>query len=308
MADDGLVEVSFASGAGRCAAWHHAGEGDAFAGPAGRPCIVLAHGFAGTADSGLMAYARRFAAAGLDAVVFDYRHFGASPGEPRQLLSVRRQHEDYRAAIGFARRLDGVDPDRIVVWGSSYSGGHAVAVAAADRRAAAVIAQGPAMDGVAVVREIVSYAGIGALARLTAAGLRDVAQSAAGRAPYRIPVVGQPGTVGAMTSADAEAGYRAIAGPTWRNEVCARIMLVAGAYRPGLKAGKLPCPLLVQIADRDTVAPPAAARKAVARAGARGEIRRYAIGHFEIYLGEPFERAVADQLDFLARHLAGNAA
>ena len=112
-----------------------AGEGDAFADEAGRrPCVVLAHGFGGTVDSGLMPYAERFAAAGLDALAFDYRHFGASAGEPRQLVSVPRQLEDYAAAIAFARGLDGVDPDRIVVWGTSFSGGHVVEVAVADGR------------------------------------------------------------------------------------------------------------------------------------------------------------------------------
>ena len=130
-----------------------AGRGrDAFADEHGRrPCVVLAHGFGGTVDSGLLPYAERFAAAGLDALAFDYRHFGASDGEPRQLLSIPRQLEDYAAAIAFARSLAGVDPERIVVWGSSYSGGHVVPVAVADGRVAAVIAQVPGMDGLATL-------------------------------------------------------------------------------------------------------------------------------------------------------------
>ncbi len=132
---------------------HLTGEAvDAFAGEDGRrPCVVLAHGFAGTVDSGLLPYAERFAAAGVDALAFDYRHFGSSEGEPRQLLSIPRQLEDYAAAIAFARSLEGVDPDRIVVWGSSYSGGHVVPVAVADGHVAAVISQVPGMDGRAAV-------------------------------------------------------------------------------------------------------------------------------------------------------------
>jgi len=61
--------------------------------------------------------------AGFAVHVFDYRHFGASTGEPRQLLDIGRQHDDYRAVIAWARQLDGIDPDRIVLWGSSFSGG-----------------------------------------------------------------------------------------------------------------------------------------------------------------------------------------
>src|ERR1019366_378617 len=98
-----------------------------------------------------MPFAQRFAEAGLDALAFDYRHFGASDGEPRQLLSIPSQLEDYAAAIAFARELPGVDPDRIAVWGSSYAGGHVVPVAVADGRVAAVISQVPAMDGVAAL-------------------------------------------------------------------------------------------------------------------------------------------------------------
>jgi uncharacterized protein len=296
--------VAFASGGVRCAGVHVPGEGDAFAGEDGRrPCIVLAHGFGGTVDSGLVPYVERFAAAGIDALAFDYRHFGSSQGEPRQLLSIRSQLEDYAAAIAYARSLEGVDPDRIVVWGSSYSGGHVVPVAVADGRVAGVIAQVPAMDGLAALLNFARYAGPGQLARLVRAGVRDLAASPRGRPPVMIAQVGPPGSVAAMTTPDAEPGYRAIAGPSWRNEVPARIALSAGAYRPGLQADRLPCPILVQIADRDTVAPVKAAQDAAWRATGRAEVRTYPIGHFEIYTGAPFERAIADQLHFLRRHL-----
>jgi uncharacterized protein len=296
--------VSFDSGGVRCAGVHLPGEGDAFAGDDGRrPCVVLAHGFGGTVDSGLLPYAERFAAAGVDALAFDYRHFGSSDGEPRQVLSIPLQLEDYAAAIEFARSLEGVDPDRIVAWGSSYSGGHVVPVAVADGRVAAAIAQVPAMDGVVTLLNLVRYAGPVHVARLVLAGVRDVAASLRGRPPVMVPQVGMPGSVGAMTTPDAELGYRAIAGPSWRNEVAARIALRAGAYRPGLQADRLPCPILVQIADRDAIAPVKAAQDAAWRATGRAEVRAYPIGHFDIYAGPPFERAITDQLHFLRRHV-----
>ena len=119
-----------------------------------------------------------------------------------------------------------------------------------------------------------------------------------------VPVVGPPGTLAAMSTPDAEPGYRAITGPTWRNEVAARFGLTISLYRPGLKADRLPCPILVQIADRDAIAPPKAAQDAAWRATGRAEVRTYPIGHFEVYVGEPFERSIADQLLFLRRHLA----
>jgi fermentation-respiration switch protein FrsA (DUF1100 family) len=300
-----MSEVCFDSGGLRCSAVHLSGEADgAFASEDGRrPCVVLGHGLGGTVDSGLLPYAERFAAAGVDALAFDYRSFGRSDGQPRQVLSPARQREDYAAAIAFARSLEGVDPERIVVWGSSYSGGHVVPVAVADGRVAGAIAQVPNMDGLAAVLNVARYAGLGHLARLVLAGIRDLAGSLRGRPPLMIPLVGAPGSVGAMTTTDAEPGYRAIAGPSWRNEVAARMVLGTGAYRPGLQADRLPCPMLVQIGDRDKIVPAKAAQDAAWRATGRAEVRTYPIGHFEIYTGPPFERAIADQLHFLRRHV-----
>jgi pimeloyl-ACP methyl ester carboxylesterase len=236
-------------------------------------------------------------------LVFDYRHFGASDGEPRQLLSIRGQLADYAAAIVFARALHAVDPNRIVVWGSSYSGGHVVPVTVADGRVAAVISQVPAMDGVATMINAARNAGVGGMARLTARGLADAIASLRGAEPVTAPAVGAPGSVAFMSTPDAEPGMRAVAGPSWRNEVAARIALQAGAYRPGLQADRLPCPILIQIADKDSVAPVKAAQDAAWRATGRAEVRTYPIGHFDIYTGAPFERAIADQLHFLRRHV-----
>ena len=70
--------------------------------------VVLGHGLSAVRDQRLPAYAERFAEAGLAALLFDYRHFGASGGEPRQLLDIRRQLEDWRTALAYARGLDGV--------------------------------------------------------------------------------------------------------------------------------------------------------------------------------------------------------
>ena len=131
----------------RLSAWRFRAATDAWETAAGRPCVVMAHGFGATRDSGLLPFAERFAEAGTDVLLFDYRGFGTSEGTPRQHVSHRRHRQDYHAAIAYARNLDGVDPERIVAWGSSYSGGHVVAVAAADPRVAAVISQGAAMDG-----------------------------------------------------------------------------------------------------------------------------------------------------------------
>jgi pimeloyl-ACP methyl ester carboxylesterase len=288
-------DITFDSSGERCAAWLY--EPDA---PAPYPCIVLAHGFGGVRTARLWAFAERFADAGLAALVFDYRHFGDSGGEPRQLIDIAEQHDDWRAAIECARRLEGVDPDRVALWGSSFSGGHVAVIAAEDHRVAAAISQGPFLDGLWALRA----AGLADVARLTVAGLRDEARRLRGRPPYRIPIVGPPGRVAAMNSPDAEPGYRAMfePGAEFINEVAARVGLRIGGYRPIRYARRIACPWLVCVADGDVVTPPQPARKAAARAP-RADVRHYAGGHFDIYRGETFERVVGDEIDFLERHL-----
>jgi uncharacterized protein len=297
-------DVSFPSQGDDCAAWRWRGEGGDFAIDAGRPCVVMAHGIGGTRDSGLESFAEAFAGAGLDVLLFDYRCFGASTGEPRQLGTPKRHRDDYRAAVQYARSMDGVDPDRIVLWGTSWSGGHVVHVAAEDPRIAAVISQTPDLDGIRTVREIFRYGGIGQLAKLSLAGMRDLVGSLRGQPPLTIPVAGRPGDLAALATEDALPGYESIAGPSWRNEITARAALEELQNRAVTRIGEVRCPILIQVAEKDAIAPPESCEAAVWEAKGRSEMRTYPCAHFDIYKGEWQERSVADQIHFLRRHLA----
>jgi hypothetical protein len=62
----------------------------------------MAHGFSAVKEMYLDAYAEVFAAAGLNALVFDNRNFGASDGEPRQEIDPWQQVRDYRHAITYS--------------------------------------------------------------------------------------------------------------------------------------------------------------------------------------------------------------
>lgn len=295
------TDVRFRVDGDAIAAWWFWPE-TAVADPA--PCIVMAHGLGGTRDAGLVPYARVFAEAGFPVLLFDYRHFGDSEGEPRQLVSVSRQLADWQAAIDFARRQPGIDPERIALWGSSFSGGHVIVAAARDGRVAAVSSQGPMMDGLAAVTNVLRYAGMGGLLKLSGLALRDQARALLGRAPLYAPIVGVPGETAAMSTEDALPGYRSIAPADWRNELAARLALHLPFYRPVRHARRLPCPALIITCSEDSVAPPEAAEKTAQRAGFQAELRRYdGMGHFDIYTGEGFERSSSDQLDFFRRHL-----
>jgi fermentation-respiration switch protein FrsA (DUF1100 family) len=289
-------DIRFASGDEECGGWLYRPDG----GTEPVPCIVLAHGFGALKEARLDAYAERFRDAGYAALVFDYRHFGTSGGEPRQVIDIGSQHEDWRAAVAHARGLDGVDPDRIALWGTSYSGGHVLVIASEDPGVAAVVSQTPHTSAPATLRS----GGLVPMLRLTAAAIRDEMKALMRREPYLIPIVASPGEIGAMTSPDALPGYLALYpdGFEWRNEFAPRAALGLGFYSPGRRARSVRCPLLVQVGTNDVVTPPAPARRAARRAP-RGELKEYPGGHFDIYVDGGFEHAVGDQLEFLARHL-----
>jgi dienelactone hydrolase len=110
-------------------------------GMARTPAVVMAHGFAGVKAGGLEPFAERFCREGFTAVAFDYRHWGGSSGEPREVTSIQRQREDYRTAINWAAASPDIDAKRIFIWGTSFSGMHVVEIATTDVRLRGAIAQ-----------------------------------------------------------------------------------------------------------------------------------------------------------------------
>jgi fermentation-respiration switch protein FrsA (DUF1100 family) len=266
------------------------------------PGVVMGHGFSGTQDC-LFDNAGRFAEAGLAALTFDYRSFGESGGEPRQLVSIRGQLKDWRSAIRFARTLEGVDPERIALWGSSLGGGHVVVVAADDPRVAAVVAQIP-FNGFPRRAEGRSTRDT---LRLLWAMTVDAARGRLGLSPRYVPMVGEPGEVAVTATARAQEHIAALSGESggslWRNEVAPRGLFGMMRYKPGNVAHRLGMPVLVCVAERDSETPEETTRQIADRAP-RGELRRYPGTHFDFYRGPVRERVLADQTDFLRTHLA----
>ena len=291
------ARVSFNSGGVELVGYlyHAAGaDGDA-------PCVVMGHGFSGTQDR-LFVGAERFAGAGFAVLTFDYRNFGESGGQPRQLVSIKGQLEDWRAAIRFARTLEGVDPERIALWGSSLGGGHVICVAAEDPRIAAVVAQIP-FNG--FPRRVEGRSPLDTLKLLWAMGI-DAARGILGLPPHYIPMVGKPGEVAVTTTPQAQEHIAALSGESghslWRNEVAPRGLIGMMRYRPGDEAQRLGMPVLVCVAERDLETPEERARQIAERAP-RGELRRYPVSHFDFYRDPVRQRVLADQIDFLRTHV-----
>lgn len=268
------------------------------------PCIIMAHGLGVTRETGLDAYARRFQKAGFAVLAFDYRHFGESGGEPRQLAWIPYQQEDWSAAVEYVRSLQEIDPTKIALWGTSLSGGHVIMIAARDSEIACVSAQCPLLDGRAGGMDVVKELGLGYILKMTFGhALRDLIRSWLGLSPHKIPLVGKPGTVAALADAGAWNMLEEVAPEGFINEVCARILIRMDKYRPIKKTSEVHCPVLLQVCDKDISLPMSTVDKAERQLGELGEVIHYPIDHFDIYLGSDFEQAVSDQLTFFSRHL-----
>jgi uncharacterized protein len=293
----GRESVRFASGDTTCAAGHYPGTNGA--------CVVMAAGMAVTKEPGTDRFAERFHAAGFSVLAFDFRRLGESGGGPRQVVRMVEQQVDFRAAIGFARSLPGVDPARVAIWGFSLSGGHVFPVASGDPDLGAAIAVSPGLGGQAAARNAMHHQTRAALLRLTGRGVVDAIGGLAGREPLLVPLVGERGEVAVLTTPDARNGPAALNPgnryPDWLQAVAARSALRIGFYRPARYAPRVPCPLMVVVCEQDGVALAAPAVRAAAHAP-RGEVERLPGGHYAPFL-DGHQRAVEVQLTFLRRHL-----
>jgi len=267
------------------------------------PCIIMGNGLGGTKNMALDSYAVRFQEAGIAVLAFDYRYMGESGGDPRQLIWIPFQLEDYAAAIEYARGLKEIDPSQIGLWGTSLSGGHAIVTAANDSRLACVTVQCPLLDGMESSEVALKAIGLKHIFRMAGHGQRDLVRSWLGLSPHKVPLVGKPGTVALMADDGAWKAFNELAPDDFVNEACARIGIRMDKYRPISKISKIQCPVLIQSCDYDITLPFSVVEKAVRILGSQAEVIRYPIGHFDIYLGDNFEIAVNDQIVFFKKHL-----
>jgi fermentation-respiration switch protein FrsA (DUF1100 family) len=275
---------------------------DAADGPV--PTVVMAHGFSAVKEMYLDRFAEVFADAGLAALVFDNRNFGASDGEPRQEIDPWVQVRDYRHAITYVGTRAEVDAGRIGVWGSSYSGGHVLVVGAIDRRVRCVVSQVPLVSGHANFRALVRADFI--------AGFReqfdaDRAARFRGDPPAMVPVVDEdPLAPSALPTPDSWTWFTEThesRAPSWRNEVTLRSVEMFTEYEPATYLPWIsPTPLLMAVAEGDHLTPTDLAIAAYERAG---EPKRLVIlpgGHFDAYV-DGFDEASGAARDWFVEHL-----
>ncbi|WP_409331901.1 alpha/beta hydrolase [Trujillonella humicola] len=284
--------------------WHYSPEGAAADAPA--PLVVMAHGFSAVKEHLLDDFAERFAAGGLGVLVYDNRNLGASDGTPRGEIDPWQQIRDYRTAITWAGTQPWTDPERIGVWGSSYSGGHVLVVAALDRRVRAVVSQVPLVSGLANARRLIradAFAGL--------RGMFDADRAAryAGQPPGMIPVAWEkePTEVAALPTEDTHDfffGPVQERAPSWRNEVTLRSVEMFVEYEPGAYIADIsPTPLMMVVATRDHLTVADLSLEYYARAREPKELVLLPVGHFDAYVGDAFARSAPAQVRWFREHL-----
>ncbi|MGE0608492.1 MAG: alpha/beta hydrolase [Pirellulales bacterium] len=290
------TDCDFLSDGTRCSAWAYRPSD-----VERPPVVVMAHGFGGVKKFKLPEYAERFAAAGLVVLLFDYRYTGESDGQPRNLINHRLQQADWRAAVAHARTLPDVDQERIGLWGTSFSGGHAIVTAANDPRIAALSIQVPMVD---VTACSMRRFGLPFAMQATFHALWDMAQSLLLGRPHEVPIVALPGSFAVLNKRGCQEGYDALVpeGETLENHCPARVCLTSMFYRATKSAQRVRCPALVVLAEKDQLIPPDVVRKAAAKMDS-AEVVGLPLDHFEHYQGAAFEEVVALQTEFLLQTL-----
>jgi len=296
------ADVEFPSEGVTCRGWWTLPDAARDTGAARPPVVVLAHGFSAVKEMALDRFADAFAEAGFASLVFDYRGLGASDGEPRQDLDPPRQIEDYRNAISWVRARREIDPARVGVWGTSYSGAHVLMVAALDRRVKAVVAQVPAIDGWETFTRMAGAEGRDAMVAML---IDERERIYAGSPPQTMPVVAPAGGAAALPGEEswqwfASWGSRA---PTWRNEITLRSLEHLLEYSPLRWIDRIaPTPLLLIAAEHDFI-PIELTREAFTRAGEPKELVVLPTGHFAPYQDPHFATASRLAVDWFRRHL-----
>ena len=259
------------------------------------PIVIMAPGFGALLGHSTLRFADRLAAAGFNVLAFDNRGFGESDGLPRQEVDPVMQKRAYRDAVTFAQTLSGVDAARVGLWGSSYSGGHVIEVAAIDRRVRCIVTQVPTISGHAQALRRTAPPNVAALL-----GRFDADRLARyrGEAPATLPLVSDDPSTPCVSPGPEAFDYYSI--PGFVNAITLRSVELSRENEPGIHIARVsPTPMLMLVASHDTVTPTDLALAAYIRALEPKRLMIVDGGHFSPYAQhfEATSRAAADWFD-----------
>lgn len=312
------------------------------------PIVIMSHGIGGQKDMGLARYGKAFVKAGYGALMFDYRHFGGSyslkKAPFRNYINPWMHYSDIQTVLQFVQEgnlaKEGVDNEKIILWGSSFGGGHVLAATATlpERHPSnssmsgthgirAVISQIPHLNGKLATKQAILTRGVLGTLRVLAVAGTDFVTSLVGPfmvdllcpfvkmeySPMYVPIAGPIGSTSYMTMTEEGLKKYTSKHPKvylggWRNLAPARTMAVISLYNPENYLDTFPAsvPLLFVTAGRDALCPPSLVEEALQRHKGKlstSEIATVDCDHFDIYEGEPFAHAVSAMRNFLKKHL-----
>ncbi|WP_084638203.1 alpha/beta hydrolase [Gordonia shandongensis] len=259
-----------------------------------RPGVVVCNGMRGIKEWIVPRFGEYFAAAGYTAVVFDHRGLGESGGEPGSVLP-QGQVEDVRNAVTFLESRPDVDPNRIVLWGTSFGGANAICAAAVDTRVKAVATQVAFGDWGRVLRSTLSPAAMQTVVDAVATDRRQRVHT--GRSAHISPdlMLDNDESRAAKARSAADVGERPEL--TFTVESVERIM----EYRPEAVIAEIaPRPILIIGSAVDGVIPFSESESLFALAGEPKELVSLPIGHYDICEPPGSDEAAQLAVDFFA--------
>ncbi len=273
-----------------------------------RPAVIMAHGTSATIKMVAIEYARAFARAGLAVLIYDHRNFGSSDGEPRLEINPWIQCRGYLDALSFACARPEIDPDRIALWGDSYTGGQVVVVSACDARPKVVVAQCPVF-GTAVPPIAPSAETLAMIKQTLLAGdVTGTPETTTGPIPVVSPdQLGTPSLLAPIQAFRWFIDYGGRPGSGWVNRVTRVIPPSAVVYSPFLCAPFVQARVLFMAAPEDEMvhANYQVARQAFDLVPGFKQWYDIADGHFGLlyHPGARFDEASTVQAAFLRSQL-----
>ena len=282
-------DINFYSKGTRCSAWLYLPKSDKK-----HPVIVMAHGLGGVREMRLDAYAERFAAAGYACFLFDYRNFGASDGNKRQRINVKEQLADWDCAINFIKKDKRILNNQILLFGSSFSGGHTITLSAKRKDITATISQCPYTNNLATMKTMSFLSAI----KLFPILIADLLSCLIGYHPVMMKLTDERGKAAIMAVSDYKEFFRQIPeNSNFINKTPARTLIEFIKYSPGRYTKNIETPIYYAVCKKDTLAPAKATLKC-AKLSPNAVIKEYDCGHFDIYLDNYFETAIKEYIRF----------
>jgi pimeloyl-ACP methyl ester carboxylesterase len=272
------------------------------------PLVIMAAGTTGTVYMVFDKYAEALSRAGMAVLLYDHRNFGMSDGKPRQEINPWIQCRGYRDAVAFAERLDAVDPERIALWGDSYTGGQVIVVGAIEPRVKAIVAQIPVFgaeppevepnaENFDIVKEVFSRGDVQGAPETTVGPMPVVSFDQASTPSLLKPIQAFRWFI----------DYGGRAGTRWHNSVTRVLPPTPVPYHPTLCAPFVKVPTLLMVAPDDEMvhANYEVARQAYELIPGPKQWNDIAGGHFGLlyHPSKLFDEATRVQTEFLKKWL-----